>query len=56
MANNTRAGVLQEGKLLDRGHITIQAETAPIDFRRIELLDLSECSNIVACLASARRR
>lgn len=55
MANNTQPGVLQEGKPLSSGYITIQAETAPIDFRKIELLDLQGCSDVDECVASARR-
>jgi hypothetical protein len=55
MANNTQPGVLQEGRPLGSGYITIQAETAPIDFRKIELLDLSGCGDLGACLAAARK-
>ncbi len=33
----------QEGKPLKEGYISIQAETAPIDFRKIELLNLCGC-------------
>ena len=55
MANNTRAGVLQEGRPLSSGYITIQAETAPIDFRRIELLDLDGCPDIVRCIRATGR-
>lgn len=32
-----------DGTLLTSGYITIQAETAPIDFRKIELLNLEGC-------------
>jgi hypothetical protein len=42
-ANRTAPGVMQEGKPLTSGHIAIQAETAPIDFRKVELLDLTGC-------------
>jgi len=56
MANNARPGVLQEGKPLSSGYITIQAETAPIDFRKIELLDLEGCANVAQCVQSGRRR
>jgi hypothetical protein len=42
-ANNTRPGILQEGKPLTEGYIALQAETAPIDFRKVELLDLAGC-------------
>jgi hypothetical protein len=42
-ANNLRPGVMQEGKLLSSGYITFQAETAEIDFRKIEVLNLEGC-------------
>ena len=42
-ANNLIAGVMQEGKLLSAGYIALQAETAPVDFRKVELLNLSGC-------------
>jgi hypothetical protein len=33
----------EEGKLLNSGYISLQAETAPIDFRRVEVLNLEGC-------------
>jgi hypothetical protein len=42
-ANNTKAGVLQSGKVLTEGTISLQAETAEIDFRRVEVLNLKGC-------------
>ena len=42
-ANHTKPGVLQEGKPLTSGYIALQAETAPIDFRKVELLNLEGC-------------
>ncbi len=42
-ANNTNPGVLVPGKLLTEGFIALQAETAPIDFRKVELLNLVGC-------------
>ncbi len=42
-ANNTNPGVLIEGKLLSEGYITLQAETAPIDFRKVEIVNLKGC-------------
>jgi len=42
-ANNLMPGVMIEGKLLADGYIALQAETAPIDFRKVELLDLTGC-------------
>lgn len=42
---NFDPAVFQEGKLLMRGHIALQAETAPIDFRKVELLTLVGCTD-----------
>ena len=42
-ANNTNPGVLVAGKMLTEGFITLQAETAPIDFRKVELVNLKGC-------------
>ena len=42
-ANNLVAGVMQEGRLLSSGYIALQAETAPVEFRKVELLNLSGC-------------
>ena len=42
-ANGLRPGVMQPGRLLGEGYIALQAETAPIDFRRVELLNLTGC-------------
>jgi hypothetical protein len=41
--SNFDAAVYQEGKLLSEGHIALQAETAPIEFRKVELLNLVGC-------------
>ena len=38
----------QEGKALKEGYISIQAETAPIDFQSIELLNLCGCMDKTA--------
>ncbi len=35
--------VMAEGKLLDHGYISLQSESHPIEFRKIELLDLAGC-------------
>lgn len=40
---NFDAGVFEEGKLLTEGYIALQAETAPIDFRKVEVLNLVGC-------------
>ncbi len=42
-ANSTKAGVLQPGKVLTEGTISLQAETSEIDFRKVELLNLKGC-------------
>ena len=42
-ANNLMPGVMLEGKLLSAGFIALQAETAPVEFRKVELLNLSGC-------------
>lgn len=34
---------MEQGKAITEGYISIQAETAPIDFKNIELLDLCGC-------------
>ena len=44
-ANNTEPAMLQEGKLLSEGYIALQAETAPIDSRKVELLNLVGCTD-----------
>jgi hypothetical protein len=42
-ANNTNPGVLVDGKPITGGSISLQAETAEIDFRKVELLNLEGC-------------
>jgi hypothetical protein len=44
-ANNLTPGIMQPGKLLDRGYITLQAESAEIDFRKVEILNLEGCTD-----------
>jgi len=34
--------VVPEGTLIEEGYICLQAESHPVDFRKVELLDLSE--------------
>jgi hypothetical protein len=36
-------GVKQDGKLLDEGYISLQSESHPVEFRKVELLNLSGC-------------
>jgi len=40
--------VKEDGKLLTSGYIALQAETAPIDFRRVEVLELIGCTDPTA--------
>jgi hypothetical protein len=44
-ASGTKPGVLVEGKPITEGYITLQAETAEIDFRKVEVLDLKGCTD-----------
>ncbi len=34
-----------DGKLIERGYISLQSESHPIDFRKVELLDLAGCTD-----------
>ncbi|MEO6528670.1 MAG: DUF1080 domain-containing protein [Gemmatimonadaceae bacterium] len=42
-ANNTKPGVFVAGKPITGGSISLQAETAEIDFRKVEVLNLEGC-------------
>jgi hypothetical protein len=44
-ASNTKPGVLVPGKPITEGYFTLQAETAEIDFRKVEVLDLKGCTD-----------
>ena len=44
-ANPTDPAVKVDGMPLTGGYISIQAETAPIDFRKVELLNLEGCAD-----------
>src|SRR5687768_8430479 len=44
-ANDMRPGVKVDGTPISAGYIALQAETAPIDFRKVELLDLAGCTD-----------
>ncbi|MEX2154927.1 MAG: DUF1080 domain-containing protein [Gemmatimonadaceae bacterium] len=44
-ANDMRPGVKVDGTPISEGYIALQAETAPIDFRKVELLDLAGCTD-----------
>jgi hypothetical protein len=45
MANDMKPGVKVDGKPLTSGYIALQAETAPIDFRKVEVLNLDGCKD-----------
>jgi hypothetical protein len=47
-ANNTKPGVLVAGRALTEGTISLQAETAEIDFRKVEVLNLKGCMDAKA--------
>jgi hypothetical protein len=44
-ARVTMHGVLVYGKPITEGWFSVQAETAEIDFRKIEVLDLKGCTD-----------
>jgi hypothetical protein len=44
-ANPTDPAVKVDGTPLTGGYISIQAETAPIDYRKVELLNLEGCTD-----------
>jgi hypothetical protein len=46
--NNLTPGVFQEGKILTGGSISLQSESHPVDFRKVELLDLEGCMDTKA--------
>jgi hypothetical protein len=41
--SNFDPAVFHDGKLLAEGHIALQAETAPIEFRKVEVMNLVGC-------------
>jgi glucose/arabinose dehydrogenase len=41
--SNTTPGVFVDGKMLAEGFIALQAESAPIDFRKVEIVNLVGC-------------
>ena len=43
--NPVDPAVKQDGKPLTGGYITLQSESHPIDFRKVELLNLSGCTD-----------
>ena len=45
VANRYDPAIKQDGKLLTEGFIALQSEGQPIDFRKVELLNLEGCMN-----------
>jgi Domain of Unknown Function (DUF1080) len=45
VANRYDPAIKKDGTILDSGYIALQAESQPVEFRRIRLLDLSGCMN-----------
>jgi len=43
VANGFDPAIKQDGKLLTEGYIGLQSESQPVEFRRVELLNLSGC-------------
>ncbi len=43
VVNNFDPAAKQDGKLLAAGYIALQSESHPIDFRKVELLNLVGC-------------
>jgi hypothetical protein len=46
--NNFNPAVKQDGTPLTEGYIALQAESHPVEFRKVELLNLSGCSDAKA--------
>jgi hypothetical protein len=44
-ASNLKPGVYQDAKPITEGYISLQAETAEIDFRKVEVLELKGCTD-----------
>jgi hypothetical protein len=49
VVNNYDPAVKQDGKPLTTGYISLQSESHPIDFRRVEIRDLSRCATPARC-------
>lgn len=45
VVSNFDPAVFEEGKLLSDGYIALQAESAPVDFRKVEVLNLVGCTD-----------
>lgn len=42
---NADPDVRREGKMMTEGHIALQSESHPVDFRKVEVLDLKGCTD-----------
>jgi hypothetical protein len=49
VVNNFDPAVKQDGKLLTTGYIALQSESHPIDFRKVEIRDLTGCRTPPRC-------
>ncbi len=45
VVDNYNTATKIDGKLLDSGYISLQSESHPIDFRKVELLNLAGCTD-----------
>ena len=43
---NKEKWIAQEGTILTEGYIALQAESHPVDFKKIELLNLCGCTAV----------
>ena len=48
MVDNYDTTTKLDGQLIDRGYISLQSESHPIDFRKVELLNLAGCMDKAA--------
>ncbi|MBI1941570.1 MAG: DUF1080 domain-containing protein, partial [Acidobacteria bacterium] len=46
--NHFNPWVKEDGKLLSEGYISVQSESHPIEFRKVELLNLAGCMDLKA--------
>lgn len=49
VANRYDPAIKQDGKILTEGYIGLQAESQPVEFRNVRLLDLTKCSGKPWC-------
>ena len=48
VVDNYDATTKLDGQLIERGYISLQSESHPIDFRKVELLNLAGCTDKAA--------